>query len=160
MCFGSSRLGWYCARESGTRQFDSKSTPRGNVVNEANFKRRIVDNIKARGGYARRIEDQFSVGFPDLIIQTSENMPVFFVEAKIVRGPVFGPSPRQYVEMKRLMVSRYAVPVLAGWDGKMLLHRRAVSAYVTDCFMQPDGCDFFDTLEQWYENERQQKSSG
>lgn len=125
-------------------------------MNEAEAKRRIVENIKARGGYARRIEDQFSVGFPDLVIQTSEALPVFFTEAKIIRGLSFGPTPRQYVEMSRLAVSRYSVPVLAGWNGsRWYLHRRIERALVSECFEQPDGCDFFDTLEQWYANERQ-----
>lgn len=127
-------------------------------MNESEVKRRLVENVKQRGGYARRIEDQFAVGFPDTIVMTSEALPVFFIEAKIIGGLEFGPSPRQYVEMKRLAVSRYSCPVLAGWSnqtGKWYLHRRAEKALVAECFEQPDGLDFFDTLESWYYNERQ-----
>lgn len=122
-------------------------------MNESEAKRRIVENIKARGGYARRIEDQFSVGFPDLIVQTSSELPVFFIEAKLVNYNTFSPSPRQYVEMKRLAVSRYAIPMLAGWansHNKWFLHRRVERAHIQESFMQPDGLDFFDTLEAWY----------
>lgn len=118
---------------------------------ESDAKRKIVENVKQRGGYARRIEDQFSVGFPDLIIQTSEKMPVFFVEAKIITGNTFGPTPRQYVEMGRLRVSKYAVPVLAGWkNGVWYFIDRCEKAHVTDCYLSPDGMDFFDSLEEWY----------
>lgn len=124
-------------------------------MNEADAKRRIVENVRKRGGYARRIEDQFSVGFPDLVIQTSAEMPVFFIEAKIIRGQSFGPTPRQYVEMGRLSVSRYSVPLLAGFkDGRWYLHPRADQVSIDQCFAQPEGLDFFDTLEQWYENVR------
>lgn len=122
-------------------------------MNEAEAKRRIVENIKARGGYARRIEDNFSVGFPDLIVQTSSELPVFFIEAKLTGFTSFGPTPRQYVEMNRLAVSRYAIPLLAGWsneNGVWYLHRRAEIALIPNCFVQPDGLDFFDTLEAWY----------
>lgn len=127
-------------------------------MNEADAKRAVVQNIKQRGGYARRIEDQFSVGFPDLIVETSESQPVFFIEAKIITGHVFGPTPRQYVEMSRLTVSRYAIPVLAGYSPlarKWYLHRRVEQAHVKDCYAQLPGVDFFDTLEDWYEQEKQ-----
>lgn len=126
-------------------------------MSESDEKRKIVENIKQRGGYARRIEDQFSVGFPDIVAQTSEPMPVFFIEAKIIDGHTFGPSPRQYVEMRRLAVSRYAVPLLAGYSPlarKWYLHRRAEKVHVTECYAQLNGVDFFDTLEAWYEQEK------
>lgn len=123
-------------------------------MNEADAKRAIVDNIKSRGGYARRIEDQFGVGFPDLVIQTSEAMPVFFIEAKlIVGGHTFGPTPRQFVELKRLAISRYSHPMLAGYSvlaRKWYLHPHTERAHVKDCYAQLPDTDFFDTLEAYY----------
>lgn len=131
-------------------------------MKEADVKRTIVGCVKARGGYARRIEDQFSVGFPDLVVQTGRDSPVYFIEVKVVRGRKFGPTPRQYVEMSRLAISRYAVPMLVGWHddkGKFLFHRRAESVCVEDCFVQPEGVDFVDSLDEWWRRERQSKDS-
>lgn len=122
-------------------------------MNEADAKRAIVENIKSRGGYARRIEDNFGVGFPDLVVQTSAYYPVFFIEAKIVDGHHFGPTPRQYVELKRLAISRYSHPMIAGFSlisRKWFLHPYAEKAHVKDCFRQTER-DFYDTLESYYE---------
>jgi len=125
-------------------------------MNEADLKRNVVANIKQRGGYARRIEDAYSVGFPDLVLQTSEELPVFFCEAKIVRGLILAPSPRQLVEMRRLRISRYSWPILAGWkDGVWYLSLLEEQVPIVDCYMQPIGCDFFDTLEVFYAHVRQ-----
>lgn len=120
-------------------------------MNESEAKRTIVANVQARGGYARRIEDKFSVGFPDLVLVLPD-YPVFFCEAKIIVGHTFGPTPRQYVELKRLAISKHSCPMLAGLgpDGRWYLHPHAESAHVTQCWKQQDD-DFFDTLCQWYD---------
>lgn len=130
-------------------------------MNEADVKRALVENIKERGGYARRIEDAFGVGFPDLVVQTSANYPVFFIEAKLIlTGHTFGPSPRQYIELKRLAISRYSHPMLAGFsvlNKRWYLHPHAESAHVTRCFAQMPDVDFFDTLQSYYDKYRSDK---
>lgn len=71
---------------------------------ESQEKTMAVAEVIARGGYARRLEDQYTVGMPDMIVAL-RNYPVVMLEAKILRGNSFGPSPRQWVEMKRMMTS-------------------------------------------------------
>lgn len=71
-------------------------------MNEADFKRKIVADVKKHGGYARRIEDQFSVGFPDMVLRPVNSPAVFFVEAKIFIGGQFKPTERQLIELRRI----------------------------------------------------------
>lgn len=78
------------------------------------MKQEIVKDFKDRGHYARRIEDAYSVGFPDLVL-IPKAYPVFFCEAKIIRDNLFGPSPRQYVELGRMAITRYAIPCILGY---------------------------------------------
>lgn len=68
---------------------------------EAEYKRRLVQLIQDYGGYGRRIEDQYLVGTPDLILATPGNGLVI-AEVKRFGGALFYPSPRQFVEMKRI----------------------------------------------------------
>lgn len=86
-------------------------------MNEADFKRRVVAAVKAEGGYARRIEDKFSVGMPDMIIVPASSPVVFFVEAKIFIGNQFRPTERQLVELRRLHRGP-AFGVVLGFDIK------------------------------------------
>ena len=65
---------------------------------EADWKKDIVDAIKASGGYATRVEDQYRVGTLDLILCTPET-GIVLAEAKRFTGAFFEPSPRQYIEM-------------------------------------------------------------
>lgn len=120
------------------------------MTNEADVKRKVVKDFKDRGHYARRIEDSFSVGFPDLVL-VPKQYPVFFCEAKIIRGPTFAPTPRQYVEMTRLAISRYSVPCLLGWrDGVHYLQRHCEVARVSDCVMQEDDEDIVSLFKRFY----------
>ncbi len=122
------------------------------------MKRNIVYDFKERGCYARRIEDSFSVGFPDLILEIPD-YPVFFVEGKLFVGNVFGPTPRQYVELKRLAITKYSHPAVIGWkDGRHYLHPHAQICYVDDCVMQRVDEHIVDFFKRYY-NERQQESS-
>lgn len=57
-------------------------------------------DIRGTGGYARRIEDQYGVGIPD-IIAVPRGGPVFLIEAKIMRTSKWGASQRQGVELGR-----------------------------------------------------------
>jgi hypothetical protein len=115
-------------------------------MEESDFKRDVVKAFKGRGCYARRIEDLFSVGFPDLVLAIPD-CPVFFTEAKIIRKLYFGPTPRQYVELKRLSITRHSQPTLLGFDGShTYIHPYAERAYLGDCLVRADDehiVDFF-----------------
>jgi hypothetical protein len=85
-------------------------------MNESQIKTElIVRPMKKLGFYARRIEDQYSVGFPDLILK----LPSFswvFAEAKVVRGSFFNPSPRQLVELVRLDQAGNCWSIVIGYN--------------------------------------------
>lgn len=53
-------------------------------MDEADLKRALVKSIRLQGGIGRRIEDKFTVGWPDLILAPA-GMPVFFAEAKLIK---------------------------------------------------------------------------
>ena len=69
-------------------------------MRESYYKARIVKEVKDAGGYARRIEDQYAVGIPDLTL-IPKGGPVYFAEAKIIKGP-WGATDRQYVDLCRI----------------------------------------------------------
>lgn len=120
------------------------------MTSEADVKRKIVADFKAHGDYARRIEDSFSVGFPDLVL-IPKSYPVFFTEAKIIRGLKFGPSPRQYVEMTRLAISKHSVPTLIGWmDGILFITRHCPETKVLDCIRQEPDENVVDLFKRFY----------
>lgn len=103
-------------------------------MNEAEYKRRLVKEFQKLGHYARRIEDAYSVGFPDLIL-VPNCYPSFVCEAKIVRGQSFGASPRQLIELRRLSNSpKHVVPCILGFlDKEIYLHRAADSVKIIEC---------------------------
>lgn len=117
---------------------------------ESDIKRKIVKEFRDRGHYARRIEDSFSVGFPDMIIMMPA-MPVFFVEAKIIRGVSFGPTPRQHIELSRLSTTHHSFTMWLGWkDGQYYTTHHlvgAASVHINDCIKQKHG----ETLPQLFE---------
>lgn len=84
-------------------------------MDEADYKRAIVKMVKANNpdNYARRIEDKFGVGFPDLIVRIDEG-PVCFIEAKIIEGASFSPSPRQYIELINLDYGSHSFGIVLG----------------------------------------------
>lgn len=102
-------------------------------MNEADRKRELVKAIRAIGGHARRIEDSWAVGVPDLIIKLP-GCPVIFAEGKIIKGNLFGPTPAQFSEgmkWKRAGV----VAVLLGWqDNLMYVSPWTLKADKRDCF--------------------------
>jgi hypothetical protein len=53
-------------------------------MDEADLKRALVKSIRAQGGIGRRIEDKYTVGWPDLIMAPAGS-PVFFAEAKLIK---------------------------------------------------------------------------
>jgi len=73
-------------------------------MDESDFKTRIAAKLRKEGGYGRRIEDKFGVGIYDLILIPAGG-PVFFTEAKIIRSPSWGATPRQAEELRRIVNS-------------------------------------------------------
>ena len=130
---------------------------------ESNLKRHMVASVKAAGGYARRLEDQYGVGIFDLIL-IPKGLPVFFTEVKIIRGDVFGPSDRQMVEMMQLEQAsdgnRYFYPTIIGWRAQVYYFHKAVpSVNRKDCFSITSGpkMSFNDQLVQYYHSIRGDK---
>ena len=93
---------------------------------EADEKRKIVEAMRKAGGYARRIEDSFSVGFPDLIVGHPDLPHLFVIEAKIVRGKFYEPTPRQYIELTRL--KPWTFPIVLGITSERFFFSKPVPA--------------------------------
>jgi hypothetical protein len=85
---------------------------------ESNYKTEFVRRAREHGAYARRIEDQFAVGMLDMLVVIPE-LPVFLIEATVVKASFVEPSPRQGVEIARINALRAkgggAVAVLLGF---------------------------------------------
>ena len=105
---------------------------------EADVKRRIVKDMHAGKGYARRIEDQFAVGTYDMII-IPFGLPVFMAEIKLIRDHMFGPTPRQQIELARIHDvagdAGHVIPVMIGYkEGNYYFHRPIPRIHRSDCF--------------------------
>lgn len=102
---------------------------------EADIKRHLVRQARAEGCYARRFEDQFSVGFPDTMF-IPKGGPVFFIEVKRVEGAKFGPSPRQLIELERLSASQVVTCLVMAVSDKWAVYagRPAKSILLADCW--------------------------
>ena len=105
---------------------------------EADVKRRIVKDVQAGKGYARRIEDQYAVGTYDMII-IPFGLPVFFAEIKMIRDQMFGPTPRQQIELARITDvasdAGHVIPVMIGYkEGVYYFHKPATRINRVDCF--------------------------
>ena len=124
-------------------------------MNEAGVKRNIVKSMHEGNGYARRIEDQYAVGTYDMIL-IPLGCPVFMAEIKIIRGDVFGPTPRQYVELSRIQdvaaQSGHVIPVMIGYkDGVYYFHKAQTHINRKDCFsITTSDVPFHKQLAQYY----------
>lgn len=117
---------------------------------ESNVKRKIVKEVKAAGGYARRLEDRFAVGLPDMMI-IFPGSPVFFAEVKIIEGRIFRPSPRQLIELQRIGISYSTEPIVIGYaDGTYYFSEPKETIYGSDCIYTMPGETFSQTLKRWY----------
>lgn len=129
------------------------------VSMESDHKTKMVATIKKRGGWARRIEDQYGVGILDMIVCTPHT-GMFVVEAKRFTNKFFEPSPRQYVEALNVM-NAGGVAALVGFKGNKMYVANGNLAnhtsksvkgrvYEEDCVVQRDDEDVYDTLIRWY----------
>lgn len=119
-------------------------------MQESSVKTKMVKEVKAAGGYARRIEDQFGVGIPDLIM-ILPGSPVYFAEVKIIKGNVFSPSERQFIEMGRMYISDKVEPIMVGWkNGKHYIGLPEKTLTVDKCMAQRDDENFAQMLRRWW----------
>jgi len=119
-------------------------------VQESTIKTKIVKAMKAAGHYGRRVEDQYSVGFPDLILILAEG-PVFFAEVKVVYNKQFAPSPRQFVELGRLCISECSQPIMIGWkNGLHYIGLPEVQLSTDRCLKQREEETFPQFLRRWW----------
>jgi hypothetical protein len=103
----------------------------------------VLDCKKDRHCYARRIEDQYAVGLPDLIV-APEGFPTCMIEAKRVEHRKFAPSPRQYIELGRFdnaPASRRSL-ILGFKDGLYYLHNYVEEITIDDCEVSDTGETF------------------
>ena len=87
-------------------------------MNEAEFKAKLVKEVKLLGGHARRLEDKYALGLLDLIIKLPGH-PLLWAKGKLIEGHQFGPTPRQYEEGKA-WIAAGVTTVLIGWHNKVL----------------------------------------
>jgi hypothetical protein len=120
-------------------------------VNEADYKRKLVAEVKAlRGGWARRVEDRWAVGVLDLILKLPDYPPVF-AEGKMIKGYKFGPTERQMEEGRRMLASGLVV-LLIGWrDGVMSVSSWVEQADWRQCM---SGTDQIRTLKEYLNEPR------
>lgn len=84
------------------------------IINESDLKRALVKSIQAQGGIGQRIEDKFTVGWPDLILVPLRK-PVIFAEAKIVKGLRLEASPTQEQRLFNLWRPPTCYSVMLGY---------------------------------------------
>jgi ribosomal protein S4E len=107
-------------------------------MNESAVKRTIVKSMFENNGYARRLEDQYAVGIFDMIL-IPKGLPVFMAEVKVIKDNVFGPTPRQQIELMRIedvaSDKGHVIPVMIGWrDGVFYFHKPLSKIDRRECF--------------------------
>jgi len=123
---------------------------------EADWKRWMVDSIKAAGGYARRVEDQFAVGTLDLIL--IHGGYTVLAEAKRYKGNHFEPTARQHVEMMRIDAAGGKAILIGVEPGLVSFSPTTERAYRTDRMVRHYTMDygpfhkmFLNYMEQHYQ---------
>lgn len=104
---------------------------------ESELKTEFVKKLRSvNGWYATRIEDQYTVGRPDILVGVLYG-PTLMIEAKVVKHQIFGPTPRQWVELQRFALgSPHAIRrslVLGFKEGRMYLCEAADQVRLGDC---------------------------
>jgi len=115
---------------------------------ESDYKTAFVKSLRVDGWYARRIEDQYAVGIPDILVGIPYG-PTVMVEAKLVKHQSFAPTPRQYIELQRwdkhnkpqsVYPPHYRFSWLLGFkEGVMYLHSAAEQVKIEDCLASSPG---------------------
>jgi hypothetical protein len=128
---------------------------------EAARKKDIVDAVKAAGGYATRIEDQYRVGTLDLILSLPET-GIVLAEAKRFTGGFFEPSPRQYIEMCAIDDGGGVALLIGIKNEHYYLHGLMRGGDIHHRGRVPDtwchiGTDFVEVFKRWHNQKRTRK---
>ena len=123
------------------------------MIHESQYKTQMVKDVRAYGGYARRLEDKFGVGLPDMIL-VPKGYPVFIAEVKLIRGTIFRPTSRQYIELRRINDAggEHVYGIMIGvMNGIFYFHENSGECIVRECFSVTSGImSFHDQLIQFY----------
>jgi len=120
------------------------------AITEAEVKRKIVREVRKEGGYARRMEDKYTVGMPDVLILMPDS-PVFIAEVKVFDHLSFAPTPRQLEEMTRMSISYALCPIMIGYKlNKYYFCYPKETVSVIDCVFTQNNETFVETLNRWW----------
>jgi hypothetical protein len=124
-------------------------------MNESDVKLAMSKSMKAAGAYARRLEDSYAVGIFDMLL-IPRGLPVFAAEVKMVKSNIFGPSPRQQIELARVEDvagdQGHIIPVMIGYkDRTFYFHKPQTKINIKDCFsITTSEVPFHDQLVKYY----------
>lgn len=92
-------------------------------MSESEWKTKLAADMRKNGHYARRIEDQYGVGFPDMVTKLSGYAPSF-IEVKMVRYNFYDPTPRQFIDLLSLNLPPLSYGIVLGIDerGGLMFH--------------------------------------
>ena len=128
-------------------------------MREAEVKRKIIESVREDGGYARRIEDKFTVGMPDIVLIPVQ-CPVVWLEVKLVASQVFHPSMRQLVELMKLRRAPHSTSFVVGWKrGLLYISQPKKDIPLDDCIEQKTGESVTRLIKRAIEYEQQQTNS-
>jgi hypothetical protein len=102
-------------------------------MNEADWKRSLVKSLIAQDGTGFRVEDKYAVGRPDLVM-IPKDLPVFFLEAKLVHGAKLICTDLQNERIKDLQRPPHAFAYIIGLKDR--------KAYIGQREQRLDGCLF------------------
>jgi hypothetical protein len=124
------------------------------MIDESFYKTHMVKNVRANGGYARRLEDKYAVGLPDTMF-IPKGYPVFIAEVKLIKGTIFRPTSRQYIELRRINDAggEHVYGIMIGvMSGVFFFHENSGECVVRDCFSVTSGApmSFHDQLIQFF----------
>jgi hypothetical protein len=109
------------------------------MINEAKIKLMMVSHVREEGGYARRFEDKYTVGQPDMMV-IPVRCPVVWAEVKIINRRTFGATQRQWIELEKLTMPPYCYGMIIGWkSGTFYAHKPTTETVVEECLAQKEG---------------------
>jgi hypothetical protein len=127
---------------------------------ESTLKSKMAAEINATGNYARRFEDKFLIGFPDMMVIIRHLPVVFFIEAKMITSSTFEPRARQYLELERLGAGGVGIPLLLGFRSydEAYLSPLVVRARIADSTQKRPGEKYVDFISRFYKERHVRQS--
>jgi hypothetical protein len=116
--------------------FEAKPRRGGSELKESDYKQKLVAEVnRMTGGYAQRIEDKYVVGQIDMFVKLP-NIPIVFIEAKVIKDNLFGPTTLQFAKGERMIAAGIDV-LLVGWKhGEMYVSPWVPQADIRNCFTE------------------------